>query len=160
MGRKKPVRHIVTSYEKDDGTHVRSYVKGSGMKVSEHKTFKDPEYLAPKSSGWTKIDEMHWRSNEDPDITVNIDKSYEYSGLETFLVYPAYRGTRIPINPSSHNSGQESSTEEAKREATKEAKRIMALPIESVRNFNWEMTDRSLAEYQVLMSPKDTKNHR
>jgi len=44
--RKKPVRHVVHSYTKDDGTKVRSHAKGSGTeKVTYREGSIIPDYL-------------------------------------------------------------------------------------------------------------------
>ena len=157
MSRKKPVRHIVHTYKKRDGTVVRQYVKGSGFKSAE--TLKSRSYLEPKfqSKRWEQIadgPDYQWRSTENPHITVNANKEerdedeleeehgedYDYgeSGF-MYLVFPSYDNRGIPSSPDIYDEGSSGSFANAKKDAIEVARKIMKLPIEKIETFNWNM---------------------
>jgi hypothetical protein len=143
--RKKPVKHEVKSHTKNNKT-VRSYSRGSGQSKSK----STPQIMGSKKpkNRWTQLDSLHWRSNENKDITVEVnlelldeedDEGGETIERETYLVFPSHNGSGIPNSPEIFNEGSSGSISEAKKDAVELAKKIMKLPIEKIERFDWDM---------------------
>jgi len=142
--RKKPVKHSVKSHTKNNKT-VRSYNRGSGQSKSK----STPQIMGsskPKNR-WTRIDSQHWRSNENKDITVDVnletldeqDDDGEEVEVLTYLVFPAVDGRGIPNSPETFSESSEGSLSNALKEAIALANKIMKLPIEKIERFDWDM---------------------
>lgn len=142
--RKKPIKHEVKSHTKNNKT-VRSYSRGSG----QSKPKSTPQIMGSKKpkNRWSKIDSLHWRSNENKDITVEVNLEFlddedddgESIERETYLVFPAHNGSGIPNSPETFGEGSSGSISEAKKDAIKLAEKIMKLPIEKIERFDWDM---------------------
>jgi len=96
---------------------------------------------------WTKLDSLHWRSNENKDITVEVnletldeedDEGDEVETL-TYLVFPARDGSGIPNSPETFSESSSGSLSGAMKEAVALANKIMKLPIEKIERFDWNM---------------------
>jgi hypothetical protein len=142
--RKKPVKHEVKSHTKNNKT-VRSYSRGSGQSKSK----STPQIMGSKKpkNRWTQLDSLHWRSNENKDITIDInledlyeeDENGEDVETPTYLVFPASNGSGIPNSPETFSESTSGSLSEAKKDAIKLAEKMMKLPIEKLERFDWDM---------------------
>lgn len=114
----------------------QSDILGEGFEVIEEALGK------PVEDRWIK-EADYWQSTEDEDITVHValetdeDEPTEYDQM--YLVYPAYQNRGIPFSPAIYSEISYGSLEEAYKYAEEEAKRIMKLPIEKIRKFEWSM---------------------
>jgi hypothetical protein len=152
--RKKPVRHIVSSYKRKNRT-VRSYARGNGLASSKPKGKIIKSFIKSEENRWEQIadgPDYQWRSKENPDITVNVnleemenDLDYEDEDspdtYKVYLVFPSHDGRGIPDTPDQYSEGSSGSIESAKKEAIEMAHRIMKHPIEKIERFNWNMVD-------------------
>lgn len=154
--RKKPIRHIVSSYKRKNKT-VRSYTRGNGLASSKPKGKIIKSFVKSEEDRWEQIadgPDYQWRSKENPDITVNANKEEQDSEeLEEeygddydreelgymYLVFPSYNNRGIPNSPEMFSEGTSGSFAEAKKDAIDLAKKIMKLPIEKIESFNWNM---------------------
>jgi len=156
--RKKPVRHIVSSYKRKNKT-VRSYDRGSGTASSKPKGKIIKSFVKSDADRWEEIPssfDYQWRSKENPHITVNVNKEErdadeleeeygdDYDNEELgymYLVFPSYDNRGIPSSPEIYDEGSSGSFAEAKKDALKLAHKILKLPIEKIESFNWNMVD-------------------
>jgi hypothetical protein len=157
VSRKKPIRHYVRPYNRQDGTHVSQHWRGVGSKTKKLKSPKVPDYL--ESKRWEQIadgSDYQWRSTENPSITVNVNKEEQdeeeleeeygedYNREELgymYLVFPSYDHKGIPNSPEVFSEGTSGSFANAKRDAIDLAEKIMKLPIEKIERFDWEMVE-------------------
>jgi len=156
--RKKPVRHIVSSYKRKNKT-VRSYARGSGTASSKPKGKIIKSFVKSEEDRWEQIADgpyYHWRSKENPSITVSVNKEEkdtdeleeeygeDYDMAEVgymYFVFPSYNNKGIPSSPEIYDEGSSGSFAEAKKDALKLAHKILKLPIEKIESFNWNMVD-------------------
>jgi hypothetical protein len=85
MTRKKPIRHLVKPYKRNDGTPVRQHVKGRGIRKPKEKSVLHPSYLEPTEA---KVD----FSALDIPETVGNEKRIEYKpeGLVKWIYETPY----------------------------------------------------------------------
>ena len=94
---------------------------------------------------WVKIDDEHWRSLEDENVTVHVNleemdgESEDDAPEKVYLVYPAFKDRGIPNSPDLYDMGGYLTLEDAHKAGIKMAKKIMKLPIDVIRRFDWDM---------------------
>jgi len=89
---------------------------------------------------WIQKDSETWQSLEDENIRVHANEEYDEENNEViFLVYPSHKYRGIPNSPSTFSTCNWGTEIEAQKYATKEAEKILQLPIEKIRKFEWSM---------------------